>query len=100
MMAGEFPVYIDIDGTLTDHPEFAMGKPLPLRISKVKDMINNNVPIVIWSAGGTIYAQDFCAENGLYPMIAIGKPHRCIDDNPLLKKNGLKILPDTWLDKK
>lgn len=98
-MSGESPIYIDIDGTLTDDPEYAQGRAVPNRIAKVKEMIEHNVPIVIWSAGGTTYAKRFCEMNGIHPLLAVGKPHRCIDDKPTITGRGLQVLPETWLDK-
>jgi hydroxymethylpyrimidine pyrophosphatase-like HAD family hydrolase len=94
----EFPIYIDIDGTLTDDPEYARGKVIPKRVEKVKKMIEDNVPVVIWSAGGTTYARQFCEMNGLHPLIAVGKPHRCVDDKATIRGGGLLVIPETWLD--
>lgn len=97
-MRGDFPIYIDIDGTLTNDPEFAKGSAIPKRIQKVKELIADNVPVIIWSAGGTQYARTFCEMNGLKPLLAVGKPHRCIDDKPLITGQGLLVIPASWLD--
>ena len=99
-MKGDFPIYIDIDGTLTDDAEYAQGRVVPDRVAKVKQLIEDNVPVIIWSLGGTSYAQNFCNANGLRPLLAVGKPHRCIDDKPTITAAGLytRVLPETWLD--
>ena len=92
------PIFIDIDGTLTMDGRKYMDDVVPNRIERVKEMIAAGIDVVIWSATGTEYAKRFCAANKIYPLAAIGKPHRIIDDSEDVVEGGLKILNDDWLD--
>lgn len=94
----DFPIYVDIDGTLTDDPEYRRGKPLQRRIDAVRKMIRDGKPVVIWSAGGTEYAKEFCKHHALIPMAILGKPSRIIDDHPDIFNDGVIINPPTALD--
>ncbi len=87
------PIYINIDGTLTTAHRPG-GAPNLERIDSVRDMIERGMPVVIWSAGGTEYAQEFCARYKLSPVAALGKPSYCIDDNPNLRPGFLVVSPD------
>jgi len=84
------PVCVDIDGTLTDKGTKG-GNVIPERIAKLKQMIAAGKQIVVWTGGGTNYAQWFCRENGIYGVVAIGKPEFCVDDNPLIRPRSLKV---------
>ena len=75
------PVYFDIDGTLTDRP-IRGGQPIASRIEAVRKLIGAGKEVVIWSANGTAYVRDFATAQGLTGAICIGKPDRCVDDNP------------------
>lgn len=75
------PVYFDIDGTLTDHFDQG-GVPNEARIAYVKDLIAKGYQVVVWSGGGTKYAQEFAARHGVEGATCIGKPESCVDDNP------------------
>ncbi len=81
------PTFIDIDGTLTDDGK-AGGKAIPSRVKAVKQMIAAGNDIVIWSGTGTKYAVEFCKAHGINPLAAIGKPERCVDDNPNIRPIG------------
>ena len=78
------PVYIDIDGTLTEDAE-AGGKAIPVRVRKVRDLIDSGQAVVIWSGTGTAYALQFVIDNGLDGALPIGKPEMCVDDNETLR---------------
>ena len=91
------PTYIDIDGTLTDCPD-EPGSVNAKRVVRVKEMIEKNIPVVIWSARGTQYARTFCEMNGIRPLAAIGKPKFCIDDKSTITRAGLLVLTPETLD--
>jgi len=94
----DFPTFVDIDGTLTDNPEYRLGKPLMRRIDKVRLMIRNGEPVVIWSAGGTEYAKEFCRKHALNPMAVLGKPFRVVDDHIAIFNDGVEVSPPEFLD--
>jgi len=91
------PIYIDIDGTLTDQPG-GKGEIIKSRIAMVKRMIKAGQPVVIWSAAGCIYAKEFVKANGIDAIAAIGKPKLCIDDMKSIKWNGLKVRTPGYID--
>ena len=91
------PIYIDIDGTLTDSPQRG-GKPIESRIEKVRRMAQDGILIVLWSGGGEDYVRLFCQKNCIRVYKMLGKPQSCIDDNPNLRSK-LNIQPPKWLDK-
>lgn len=78
------PIYIDIDGTLTDK-ELRGGNPLLNRINMVKDLIKNGQEVIIWTGSGTQYAIDFCKKHEIKPLACLGKPHIAVDDNPTIR---------------
>lgn len=94
----DFPVYVDIDGTLTDDPEYRRGKPLQRRIDKVRQMIRDGFPVVVWSAGGTEYAREFCRKHSLTPLLAVGKPYFAVDDKPNITRQGIRVRTPEFLD--
>lgn len=96
----DFPIYVDIDGTLTDDPEYRRGKPLQRRIDHVRQLIRDGYPVVVWSAGGTDYAREFCRKHSLTPMAALGKPHFAVDDKPTIMGKGIFVRPPEYLDSK
>lgn len=86
-------IFIDIDGTLTDHPKHG-GKAIHSRIVRVRELIRKGERIVIWSGTGLAYARKFAKDNKLEGAVAvIGKPEVCIDDNPGIRPKGLKAIP-------
>ncbi len=96
------PIYIDIDGTLTDDSNFACGKVLPKRVEKIRNMLSAGLPIVIWSAGGGNYARRFIQMNGLNAygdIIGLGKPRFCVDDCETIRPEGLIVHPPKWLNR-
>ena len=90
-MIGDRPVFIDIDGTLTDQGTQG-GNPLSERIEKVRHMIAQGVAVVIWSGTGTVYARDFADRHGLAVLAAIGKPEYLVDDNPHIRPPGKMVV--------
>ncbi len=85
------PLYVDIDGTLTDKPNQG-GKVYPERISKIKEILKSGREVVLWTGGGTRYAKQFAKEHGLDGVICIGKPVCCIDDNPTIRPAGRMLI--------
>ncbi len=90
------PIYIDIDGTLTDK-DIKGGNPIQKRIDGVKKLIANGKDVVIWSANGTRYAKWFCQKHDIHPLAILGKPAFCIDDNPRIRPK-LRIIKPNWLE--
>jgi hydroxymethylpyrimidine pyrophosphatase-like HAD family hydrolase len=92
------PIYIDIDGTLTNDGDKACAPVVPSRLTRVRKMITAGIPIVIWSATGTSYAKKFCKDYALEGenVTAIGKPKFCVDDCKTIRPN-LLVRPPTWL---
>lgn len=82
------PIFIDIDGTLTDAPGRRWGRPAAARIDKVKGLLAAGVDVVIWSAGGRDYAREFADAHGLAAATCIGKPACVVDDNPTIRPAG------------
>ena len=93
----KLPIYIDIDGTLTDKPG-GKGTALDGRIAIVKRMIESGTPVVLWSSAGTEYAQTFAKQHDIKAEAAIGKPDYCIDDMKAIKWNGMKVRSPGYLD--
>lgn len=96
-LAKMLPVFIDIDGTLTDKPN-GKGSAIASRIKIVKRIIESGTPVVLWSSGGSAYAKAFADQHGIEAEAAIGKPDYCIDDMKNIKWNGLSIRSPGYLD--
>lgn len=92
------PIFIDIDGTLTQTPGKQWGVPCYDRINVVKALLDDGVSVVLWSGGGTEYAKAFAARYGLQRAICVGKPEYCVDDNPDIRpKSRMPIHdPQDW----
>jgi hypothetical protein len=86
-MVTALPLYVDIDGTLTDLPTKG-GNVIDDRITKVKRLIEAGQEVVIWSGGGTSYAKKFAQDHGLNGVVCIGKPDTVVDDNPTIRPSG------------
>lgn len=76
------PIYIDIDGTLTDSPDSSWGMVFHARIAYINKLVILGTQVVIWSGCGTEYAKAFCEKHGLKGIICVGKPEHIVDDNP------------------
>lgn len=83
----DLPVFVDIDGVLTETPNDAWGPPCMERIATVRKMIADGVGVVIWSSRGGEYASAFAAYYGLNAT-CIGKPSKCVDDKPAIRSPG------------
>ena len=82
------PIFIDIDGTLTDHPS-QHGNAIPERIAHIWRLLGQGHSVVIWSGGGTQYARKFARDHNLDHLVtAIGKPEMIVDDNPDIRPKG------------
>ena len=90
------PIYIDIDGTLTDNPQKG-GKPIESRIEKVRRLVQGGTPIVLWSGGGEDYVRLFCQRHHLKVYKMLGKPQFCVDNNPKIRPRFQVETPE-WLD--
>ena len=94
----DLPVFIDIDGRLTDNPNKRGGTPLRARIDAVKKLIAAGQDVVIWSYAGSKYAEEFARANGIKAVAAIGKPKYLIDDNKNIVPMGMSVRDPAWLD--
>lgn len=92
------PIYIDIDGTLTDLPNQCGGDAIPERLDAVRKLIDQGHLVVIWSAGGDGYAKRFAKRHNLNVHAALGKPHYCVDDTPTVRLGGLHVVEPSFLD--
>jgi hypothetical protein len=94
------PIFIDIDGTLTDDPRKAMGKPVWERIEKVIWLISIGEQVILWSAGGETYAREFARDYGIKPYLCLSKPCTMVDDKPTIRTQGnLKIMsPEEFME--
>lgn len=95
---GGRPTYIDIDGTLTTAPHRPWGPVIESRLQRVRDMVAAGRSVVLWSGGGTGYAVRFADRYDLDGVIALGKPERCVDDNPDIRpRRRMPVIdPDTF----
>jgi hydroxymethylpyrimidine pyrophosphatase-like HAD family hydrolase len=91
------PIYVDIDGTLTDSPN-PNGKPLTRRIDKVRIWLREGRQVVVWSGNGMDYAREFCRRHGLHPTAVLGKPVYCIDADRKYPINVLEARAPETLD--
>lgn len=82
------PIYIDIDGTLTDAPHARFGNPHFDRIGGLKRLVRQGREVVLWSGGGTEYAVEFAIKYDIEGVTAIGKPDIIVDDNPFIRPVG------------
>ena len=92
-------IYVDIDGTLTKDPEEKWGEVHQNRIDKVKEFIDNNHIVIVWSGNGIIYANEFCKKYDIKPLAALSKPDYYVDDKINIRAEGKLIhLPPERLD--
>jgi hydroxymethylpyrimidine pyrophosphatase-like HAD family hydrolase len=84
-------IFVDIDGTLTEHPMAPWGLPRVDVINKIKSLIAEGHEIVLWSAGGTQYAKDFAERYGIKPLVCVGKPRLAIDDKSDIRSGGIWV---------
>lgn len=87
------PIFVDIDGTLTDTPTAQWGKVHTARLHRLQDIIASGREVVLWSGGGSDYVKEFARAYGLAPAACIGKPDTVVDDNPTIRPEGrIKIV--------
>lgn len=93
------PIFIDIDGTLTDKPHGTWGNVYGERIAHLKSLLERGYEVVLWTGGGTSYAKAFAEKFDLMGAICIGKPGCIVDDNPDIRPQGrIAVLsPDKFL---
>lgn len=96
-MNTERPVYVDIDGTLTTTPGRPWGEPIQSRVQAVRRLVHAGHAVVLWSGGGTQYAQRFAAQHGIDAEACLGKPALVVDDNFGVSPSMDVVTPD-WLD--
>lgn len=89
------PIYVDIDGTLTDSPDQG-GNPIESRLERIRKLALLQ-EIILWSGGGKEYVQKFAEENNLHGFTMLGKPEFCVDDNPKIRPMW-PVRPPEWLD--
>jgi len=75
------PIFVDIDGTLTNRPDGPGGVVYVERVERLKHLVERGIEIVLWSGGGTAYAREFAAAQGLVGVMCVGKPCLIVDDN-------------------
>ena len=92
------PIFIDIDGTLTEVPTRMWGAPIPERIAVVENLIASAREVVLWSGGGTAYVRAFAEKHGLRPSVCIGKPGTIVDDHPAIRPRNrvLIVAPEVF----
>jgi len=82
-------VFCDIDGTLTDKPHSPWGEPNKVRIDILRRLMVDGHDVVLWSANGSDYVEEFAEKYGLFDVKAcLGKPDYVIDDKPHLRDEG------------
>lgn len=93
------PVYVDIDGTLTDRPGGRNGKPRKDIIRGLKHLIALGQEVVLWSASGAEYVKNFAATHEIRAIACLSKPGAIIDDNPEIRGAHAtpRILPENFL---
>ncbi len=91
------PIYVDIDGTLTDVPKAKWGSVHPARIQYIQKLITDGVEVYLWSGGGAKYVRDFAKRYDLFPAACLGKPDWLVDDNENIRPGGLRrVAPDEF----
>lgn len=86
------PIYIDVDGTLTDRGTRG-GNPIEARIQKVRELIASGEKVVIWSATGFDYVVEFMKNNNIVGATPMEKPKLIIDDNPNIRpKSAMPLI--------
>lgn len=93
-------VYVDVDDTLVvwDHMH-ATYKPHKAHLAKIEEFLVRGQAVVIWSAGGYVWAERIAKELGLFGRVhaILCKPAWWIDDltaNEVLLPSGRIYLKD------
>ncbi len=91
------PIYVDIDGTLTDVPNAMWGSVHPERIAYIQKLIAEGVEVYLWSGGGAKYARNFAKRHDIFPAACLGKPDWLVDDNANIRPGGLRrVAPEEF----
>jgi hydroxymethylpyrimidine pyrophosphatase-like HAD family hydrolase len=79
-------IYCDIDGTLTEDGHAPWGKPRIDVIWKLKDAIAAGYTVVLWSACGKKYCEDFAKAYHIFGLHGcLSKPSLIVDDNKQIR---------------
>ncbi len=92
-------IYCDIDGTLTDLPHAAGGAPRKDVIERLKLYIKRGHSVILWSANGAVYVEQFASEHGIEALACLKKPDMIIDDKKNIRPHGkdIPVLPEEFL---
>lgn len=77
--------YVDIDGTLTYDGANSWGKPRSVALKKMRLLCKSPNHVVLWSARGQRYAEQFAERYSLKPDLCLGKPDYIVDDNARIR---------------
>lgn len=94
------PIFIDIDGTLTEDSHHGWGEPILFRLAKVRELVAQGCEVIVWSGGGTKYAKAFCEAHQLSVTLATGKPGIIVDDNPKIRPQLVCVSPEEYFEGK
>lgn len=91
-------IFCDIDGTLTTTGGKGWGPPNMEMINKIKSLIKDNF-VVMWSARGKKYTEDFCKKYGIKANVFLRKPDYIVDDNLDIRDHPRmkRLLPKDFL---
>ena len=93
----ELPIFVDIDGTLTDVPNAMWGSVYPDRIGLLQRWIGAGNEVYLWSGGGADYARAFAKRYDIFPAACLGKPAFVVDDNADIRPGGLRrVAPEEF----
>lgn len=87
------PIFVDVDGTMTDAGGSAWGNPKKSVIDAVRAAIGQGIEVVVWSARGRKYCLEFCKKHNIKPIACVGKPNTLVDD--FVERHG-KGFRDDW----
>jgi hypothetical protein len=82
------PIYICVEGVLTNDPDHAGGVVRKSVLDKVRELCKSGVPIILWSSAGADYAKKFAAENYLSVSACLDKPGMIVDEKPSIRPKG------------
>lgn len=86
-------IYVDVDGTLTLDGANGDGEPRTSMVRVAQELYSRpDVKLVIWSARGAEYAEEWCRRHEVRADIYLTKPHVCVDDKPTVHRNKILIL--------
>ena len=87
-------IHCDIDGTLTKDGTVKWGEPREENIDAIRAAAANGHTVVLWSASGERYANDFNRQYRIGAFVCLAKPDVCFDDHHDIRPDGMmEILP-------